>query len=124
MRISDWSSDVCSSDLALDAAALALAGAEDAKLARLARLRDQGGDLGRTDVEGGNELAARGLRHPPAQFPPLICRPLIWSSPRRWRARRAPRPPVRIRCCRGRSEERRVGKEVARTCGSRWSTLN
>ena len=43
-------------EAALDAAALALAGAEDAQLAVLVRLGDQRADLGRADVERGDEV--------------------------------------------------------------------
>src|SRR3546814_3711857 len=77
MRISDWSSDVCSSDL----------GGEGRRLrtGRVRCLRPQ-------RLAGG--LAAAPALRPGARL----------------RARRLPR-----------SEERRVGKECASTCRSRWS---
>ena len=62
-------------EAALDAAALALAGAEDLELAVLAGLGDQRADLGRADVERGDQIADLGL---------LGCgAPFKWSSPDR-----------------------------------------
>src|SRR3546814_9001559 len=65
MRISDWSSDVCSSDLiaALDPAALALAGAEDMELAVGGLARDQRADLPRPDIERRDDLFDARRRH-------------------------------------------------------------
>ena len=48
-------------EAALDAAAFALAGAEDAQFAVLARLGDQGADLRRADVERRDQIAGRRL---------------------------------------------------------------
>src|SRR3546814_17314465 len=96
MRISDWSSDVCSSDLALNVA--------------LGRLGQSGIVVGLLCV--GATLALTGGR----QHAPLIgwmvaakllvlplCALLIG-------------PALALR-----SEERRVGKECVSTCRSRWS---
>src|SRR3546814_9586101 len=98
MRISDWSSDVCSSDL--DAPAVAVAPQEvrqgerrlaeeglgplllQAQQAALDRAHRGGGDIA---IGGGQRLGV--LRHEGQQ----------------------------------RSEERRVGKECVSTCRSRWS---
>src|SRR3546814_3675652 len=93
MRISDWSSDVCSSDLFWDArSVLRLQGhvaagrvLDDLQLA-VARL-------------AGGHLAVAERRHPVLP-------------------RRPPRPGVLVGA---RSEERRVGKECVSTCRSRWS---
>src|SRR3546814_1425253 len=93
MRISDWSSDVCSSDLAIeapaDAASLLLATDEIALLLhrmehRIERARTQ--------------LVA-------------MVRELLDD----------PRTINRLVRCVQRSDERRVGKECVSTCRSRWS---
>src|SRR3546814_14525308 len=96
MRISDWSSDVCSSDL------------QDRRGAREARFRDRAAAEG----EGGGEV---GLLKP---FRLTKCRPSVppWGR----------RPFFCLRAAAGatgnlRSEERRVGKECVSTCRSRWS---
>src|SRR3546814_12810123 len=94
MRISDWSSDVCSSDLVdqlLDEHGLADAGAaEQADLAALGVGSEEIDDL-----DAGDEDGALGR--------------LVDEQGR-----------VRVDGGR-RSEERRVGKECVRTCRSRWS---
>src|SRR3546814_11081935 len=76
MRISDWSSDVCSSDLA----------GRSGRSLYADRRRPQWPGLHRV----GRLRRSRNLRHRP----------------------------------RGRSEERRVGKECVSTCRSRWSTYH
>src|SRR3546814_11138728 len=95
MRISDWSSDVCSSDLLADDAA----DARDARII-LARPHRLAGGLGigahRTDLEnviGLAEQADAGLA--------IEDRPAAIAHHR--------------------SEERSVGKECVTTCRSRWS---
>src|SRR3546814_15366561 len=95
MRISDWSSDVCSSDLAdVDA------------------LGDQSAahQLGQLRVVLGQDLHHFENRHPRAQ-PPVRLRQLG--------ADRAAADDDQMR--RPRSEERRVGKEWVSTCRSRWA---
>src|SRR3546814_5342728 len=77
MRISDWSSDVCSSDLGLCAAL------------------------------GPDELLGRDRDH----------QSVLGDSDRR----RIDRALAAWRLRRGRSAERRVGKECVSTCRSRWS---
>src|SRR3546814_17660123 len=111
MRISDWSSDVCSSDLPVDAADEgALAGAAAADDAQhLARANFE-----RDVVEGGDSGAAgsgKALADP------------VETDDRPRRAARLRRRNARggIRWRWGRSEERRVGKEGVRTGRSRWS---
>src|SRR3546814_21044523 len=97
MRISDWSSDVCSSDLRYPAVAILAitvldGGPGDAVggflLPRVADMALPGG------IEGGAENLLRMLRQMVAD---------------------------RIRQIAVRSEERRVGKECVSTCRSRWS---
>src|SRR3546814_2402014 len=91
MRISDWSSDVCSSDLAL----------------RHVHTRD------------GQPSEARDQQPPlPVEMRRLERRlHAIRLTPRVDRHPAVPEPLRR----RERSEERRVGKECVSTCRSRWS---
>src|SRR3546814_14590958 len=100
MRISDWSSDVCSSDLALEGedgvdAPDRLEGdrRDDERLAA-ARLR--------SDIGEDEELAPR--------MRPAGC----FDDWRRWS----------IGAVEPRSAERRVGKECVSTCRSRWLTYH
>src|SRR3546814_17526413 len=97
MRISDWSSDVCSSDLA---GALVLAVEQAEELEVLDQLHHPGGVAievrmalvagGAVDDEGiGRDLPAEAV--------------------------------VAVALGQQRSEERRVGKECDSTCRSRWS---
>src|SRR3546814_12360314 len=97
MRISDWSSDVCSSDLVAAASGDAehpcpfvgdAVGAQ-LQLAFVALLRHANGDLLVDHVDHAADCAATVEQG-----------------------------------CRTRSEERRVGKECVSTCRSRWSTYH
>src|SRR3546814_14336475 len=96
MRISDWSSDVCSSDLRviprphMTAADLLTA----AKLV----IWDLDGTLWTGTLDSGDELSPTGLHE--------------WIEPL---ARAGVMNSIR-------SEERRVGKEWVSTCRHRWST--
>src|SRR3546814_15559623 len=97
MRISDWSSDVCSSDLMLE------------------------GDAGQTGSASMKTRAAVlhevGRSRPYAQTRPLAVETLELDPPGEGEVL------VRIGAaglCH-RSEERRVGKECVSTCRSRWS---
>src|SRR3546814_12831992 len=94
MRISDWSSDVCSSDLM----------GEDLRLLLVAEVREfpLKGELGEVLVP------------PPDRVPDIVAVEiggLLDAVDQRIGGR-----PVRAR-----SEERRVGKECVSTCRSRWS---
>src|SRR3546814_15250894 len=102
MRISDWSSDVCSSDLiTLPIAAHA----------------DQGLPAGRTDRRHQHAGGAELIEDP--------CRDGVAGSGKDDRVeRRLVRPAelaVVIARAPVRSEERRVGKECVSKCSSRWS---
>src|SRR3546814_10559821 len=94
MRISDWSSDVCSSDLTEDSLVELAAGARGADLL----LTTGGASVGEHDLVqkalGGQSMAL--------DF---------------WKIAMRPGKPLMF----GRSEERRVGKECVSTCRSRWS---
>src|SRR3546814_2690207 len=94
MRISDWSSDVCSSDLVLQAHVLHGLG----QVQRLGRIRRLGPAMG--DVA---ERAAAGADLPQDhEGRGAVAEALV--------------------DVRARSEGRRVGKEWVSTCRSRWST--
>src|SRR3546814_12612475 len=100
MRISDWSSDVCSSDLVLGEHhfSLAVFGGNQKRLAEnLSTARAALADAGLVAAREGPALEAAFWSQLPGNFA--------------WRAR-----PAAIR-----SEERRVGKECVSTCRSRWS---
>src|SRR3546814_12334794 len=99
MRISDWSSDVCSSDLALERA-----------------------DHGRADAVLAVDQRAVAIEH---RKP--VRHDFLRAPPPEPRARLSPLRPLRI-CLAwaraaffSRTEERRVGKECVSTCSSRWS---
>src|SRR3546814_14613414 len=103
MRISDWSSDVCSSDLQM---------AEDTQVAGIPIAHPDGAGIG---------LAVADQR--------VIVIDAVEPIARRGRVERAipigdrgAAHPRRRRVGMGlRSEERRVGKECVSTCRSRWS---
>src|SRR3546814_12702341 len=99
MRISDWSSDVCSSDL----------------------VPLQPPATGRTTArERQDDSKSIELNHLAACAGRGVCRRLGCCTSRL--QRRLDRCQRRSRAVgRGRSEERRVGKEWVSTCRSRWS---
>src|SRR3546814_1772412 len=92
MRISDWSSDVCSSDLQ-------------------AQPRHAESDRDQTDQDRPQDSKPDSFGEGPQARLEMHSRPPITRIPRRPRSRPARR----------RSEERRVGKECVSTCRSRWS---
>src|SRR3546814_14872583 len=98
MRISDWSSDVCSSDLSLSAAALSANG--------------QATDFANFDFAGGTrypELAT-------ASVGPAFYRPGSTGAYVPTPLDRPPPNPVIAT-----SEERRAGKAWVSTCSYRWA---
>src|SRR3546814_12626589 len=97
MRISDWSADVCSSDLCR--------GARRADLS--AAVRSAAPD------EGGAAMIESIMRRPFLWLGGLFALLLVLSST----LFVVPETKQAIR-----SEERRVGKECVSTCRSRWST--
>src|SRR3546814_12992795 len=100
MRISDWSSDVCSSDLGHDTTSSSTAGG----VAALAAAPDQF-----TMMKNDRSL-----------IPALVEECVRWTSPLPSFMRTAERD-YTLRDQTIRSEERRVGKEGVSTCRSRWS---
>src|SRR3546814_13900354 len=102
MRISDWSSDVCSSDLGEHAPVGTTLSPKPAhKAPGRARPSDHNDPLDRTNLARPRAAA----RDCPAWPVKSLSVPL-------------PRPNLQVSV---RSEERRVGKECFSTCRSRWS---
>src|SRR3546814_16355558 len=111
MRISDWSSDVCSSDLDLDAR-------EAEVVIRYGRGAWVGVDAKRIMAETLTPVASPDLQSQMAATAPAIADLLQWpllhdSDTSQWR-------PF-LNKAGIRSEERRVGKEGVRTCRFRWA---
>src|SRR3546814_13465542 len=107
MRISDWSSDVCSSDLFRGTHKLALEVRRSARCYERRSYRDFATKLQAVDRDRVN-LGNVGFGVPVLRRTIGINRPLR-------RERRSCSSDER------RSEERRVGKECVSTCRSRWS---
>src|SRR3546814_19941344 len=105
MRISDWSSDVCSSDLHIDRARQEVPSAVT------------GGD-GR---DGG--YADPNLAHstPSLSEPTMVSSAAVAAILSALASNPSLIPIERSKPARMRSEERRVGKECVSTCRSRWS---
>src|SRR3546814_1854969 len=102
MRISDWSSDVCSSDLQNTAHAVLLP-KKPAMVASGRRVSPVDADSSKAAYPFRRRIPneASASRYP--------CRHGIWGAAPGWRRTG------------GRSEERRVGKECVSTCRSRWA---
>src|SRR3546814_12055495 len=105
MRISDWSSDVCSSDLAVVPSARSAATLEGTDIPLS------------SDVDAIPSLMAGAgadtlVITSSDQLPPGKVRELSWAL-------EPGRPHLVMR-----SEERRVGKEGVSTCRSRWSPVH
>src|SRR3546814_12757066 len=96
MRISDWSSDVCSSDLEAD------------EFGRFLVEIDGGGGVARLQRLVADGLGGGGERRGVAE---------VGRDPRHLARELAFKSGVR-------SEERRVGKECVSTCRSRWSAYH
>src|SRR3546814_20353575 len=115
MRISDWSSDVCSSDLRGDLRDGDHRGIEDRDAARHHRLDrgyDCAGDGNRVDrILRHRGMAARALDADRQHVGRSEQRP---GAPREDAVRRVGHDVER-------SEARRVGKECVSTCRPRWS---
>src|SRR3546814_18609366 len=99
MRISDWSSDVCSSDLkaASEAAATAAAGSAASADADAASVATNLGIVATYKNEAAASAAARGM----TANGDFVEGQVGWNG--------------------GRSEERRVGKECVSTFSARWA---
>src|SRR3546814_17681740 len=108
MRISDWSSDVCSSDLLTGGQHVS--DASNASRTQLMALDGTDWDIGLCDLFGV----------PPQALPEIVDNiGAFGATQAEWFGQ-----PIAIRGLMGdqqRSEERRVGKECVSTCRSRWS---
>src|SRR3546814_1512496 len=102
MRISDWSSDVCSSDLLADAAPPPIARVTEAGCASTLAFELSDGDERIVVNCGGAALTG-------ATIPADLARGLRTTA-----------APSTLTLG-ARSEERRVGQECVSTCNSRWS---
>src|SRR3546814_18381945 len=102
MRISDWSSDVCSSDLLVQPAVSVVPSAAQAKLRDLTQRRVQLVNMRVAEINRSHQAS-----------------PALAASHRRVQAALT-REITHIE----RSEERRVGKECVSTCRSRWSPFH
>src|SRR3546814_16199083 len=95
MRISDWSSDVCSSDLTVNPAAPTVAAKAVTTPYNTAASIDLSGSI------TGDGITAVTIGTAPAHGTVSVSGKTVTYTPR--------------------SEERRVGKECVSTCRSRWS---
>src|SRR3546814_18366826 len=112
MRISDWSSDVCSSDLT-DRASRTPPTILVIRRSALGRDRFTG-DGGRAQVRSCKSCFER-------RTPVDALRPCHVAAPFCVYLTGRPFPRLPARTGASRSEERRVGKECVSTCRSRWS---
>src|SRR3546814_16394717 len=122
MRISDWSSDVCSSDLnvmcSMTAANRDPEAFDDPDTLRFDRKPANSGGL-RNMTFGTGRHRCLGANLAQANLPIMLAGVLGRLKNLRIDRAAAPRlPPFEVR---GRSEERRVGKECVGTGRSRWS---
>src|SRR3546814_14236740 len=101
MRISDWSSDVCSSDLRLGDRRLVGVAEPGEQLRLRRRLHGEIGERGDADRRGHRARGQRALHR-------------RLADELRQRSQAAAQAG-------GRSEERRVGKECGSTCRYRWA---
>src|SRR3546814_17206536 len=104
MRISDWSSDVCSSDLLHDRYSQVADAGVHAGGKALLFFGKKETDVGHAGTDVAAAETAQQRQH----------------QQRGIRGRRVLQSETHAQ--RGRSEERRVGKECVSTCRSRWST--
>src|SRR3546814_16311988 len=108
MRISDWSSDVCSSDLTRDE--------PHADAEKYRRLHVIVGDSNMSEYTTFLKVGATSILLRMLEDPSQVLRDLTLETPIR-----AIREIRHYTTCRRRSsEERRVGKECVSTCRSRW----
>src|SRR3546814_14376375 len=114
MRISDWSSDVCSSDLPLHYPYRYLAPVNTGVPSGLDL--DGSGTIGGEGRDRGNDAWGYGLH--PGQYGMLVLSryPIDTDAVRTFRLLKWSAMPGAAR----RSEERRVGKEGVSTCRSWW----
>src|SRR3546814_20522457 len=98
MRISDWSSDVCSSDLPT--------AEEEARCAEIEAEMNSIAESADESDDGITEDEEQRYRELESELSGIQNRPAVLTEDQKA----------------ARSEERRVGKECVSTCRSRWST--
>src|SRR3546814_12357335 len=111
MRISDWSSDVCSSDLPVGLARRAVGEVGFAQRAVL-KMRQRRFRFGQDRFFPGEQQAAEIILLPRVHKLFVVAGDII-------RIETGPGFPKRVR-----PEKRRVGKECVGTCGTRWEPYN
>src|SRR3546814_14813948 len=118
MRISDWSSDVCSSDLSSGGSAAAVA----AGIVPIAGANDGGGSIrlpaahcGLFGLKPGRGRTPQGPRYVERMHGAVIDHVLT---------RIVRDSAAMLDATPGRSDERRVGKECVRTVRSRWAPFH
>src|SRR3546814_19672723 len=118
MRISDWSSDVCSSDLVFIHRELPVVpGVRSAEtVTNVAGYHTLSSEVGKIAAEAG--VKALALTH---FVPPAADRAALLAEVAADFAGPLVLAEDLLRIDLARSEERRVGKECASTCRSRWS---
>src|SRR3546814_19156334 len=126
MRISDWSSDVCSSDLALMVVVFHTGLMLQARLpevgdAWVLRFGAAGVDVFFPISGFVMLISTRTLLGRPGAWRAFVRRRAIRIVPLYWLATTATVLAVLAVPAMARSEERRVGKECVSTCRSRWS---
>src|SRR3546814_19441935 len=109
MRISDWSSDVCSSDLG---------GADDLDDLATRQRKELAG------ATGGEQRRGRKVGQPGNVLAVLAGMELAGGIESGDGEGQQPGADLRLDLEGGRSEERRVGKECVSTCRSRWSAYH
>src|SRR3546814_10945835 len=118
MRISDWSSDVCSSDLRGDLVCVKPAWLYDDR-SGLVVIAGRESLIGHHLASGRNDTAARVLHDWRELFPDALYLELTRTGRDGEEAFNAAAVALADRM--DRSEERRVGQECVSTCRSRWS---
>src|SRR3546814_12375538 len=124
MRISDWSSDVCSSDLGRVNGLILKAGSGVEQLLECILIRND------VIVHGPDEVRASGITKLETQAEPARRTSVVVKAAdlhvliARVRKYLSSAVDTRIIDHHNRSEERRVGKEGVNTCRTRWSLLH
>src|SRR3546814_18515227 len=109
MRISDWSSDVCSSDLTPD----------QPRLGHTAQVTQDGRWLVIASFQGTDPR--RELHVAELTGGKVKVRSLVRGMTNDWRLIGSRGPTLYFITAQYRSEERRVGKQCVSTCSSRWA---
>src|SRR3546814_15597877 len=122
MRISDWSSDVCSSDLGVAKQGALLREREIQSLrVEIETLQEREHELERGIAAWRDRLLAAEQQREDAQRGLYMAHRSVSELAGQLQSQQGRLESARNRIARLRSEERRGGKECGRTCRSRWS---